>query len=101
MKIKRTVNGTEMEFELTEIELYSAYVEQQDKLDRIDIEDYLRDISDEELMDDYGKTRAEAEELIDEMASRLRRYIDNYDCEWSYARSEAVHEVLSMEKKEK
>ena len=41
MKIVRTVNGQEMEFELTSDELYSAYSEKEHEFDCQDIQDEL------------------------------------------------------------
>lgn len=98
MTIKRIVNGVEMEFELTNLELYNAYAEQQHNFDRLDVLGYLNEFSDEQLVNDYGMTRVEAEMLIDDMADRMRRYMDKYECDWSYARDEAVSEILNENK---
>lgn len=98
MTIKRTVNGVEIEFELTDRELYNAFEEQQHIFDRLNMLDYLSDMSDEQLTEDYNITKLEAEKLVDDMAYRMRRYIDKYDCSWDYARDEAFQDILREHK---
>lgn len=95
MKIKRIVNDIEMEFELTGIELYNAYSEQQHNFDKADVEDILCDEDEVWLKERYNKTKEEVFDSIDEIAYRMRRYIDKYDCDWSYARDEAINDILS------
>jgi hypothetical protein len=97
MTIKRNVNGIEMEFELTDTELYDAYEEKQHKYDNDAIDDYFCSWDDEDIKEEYGLTRTELEELYDEMSQRMRRYIDKYDCSWDYARDEAINDVLREE----
>ena len=87
MTIKRTVNGIEMEFELTGIELYNAFCEQEHSFDKSDIDCYFD-------RENYNLSEAEVDSLIDEMACCMRRYIDKYDCDFSYARDEAIRDVL-------
>lgn len=64
MKIKRNVNGQEMEFELTGEEMYKAFYEQQNQFYKDDIlfvlkEEFYTDVDDEqiaqmiEIYDDY------------------------------------------------
>lgn len=87
MTIKRNVNGIEMEFELTRAERWDAYEEAQHEFDKSDI-DAVFD------REEYGVSESEANDLIDEMAYRMRRYMDKYDCEFGYARDEAIQDVL-------
>ena len=87
MKIKRTINGIEMEFELTHAERWDAYEEAQHEFDKSDI-DAVFDYK------EYEFDESEADDLIDEMAYRMRRYIDKYDCEFCYARDEAIRDVV-------
>ena len=55
-------------------------------------------LTDEDLMEVYGKTRAEIEELRDEMAYRYRKYRDYHDESWIGDRDEAIRYEL-MENK--
>lgn len=94
MKIKRNVSGAEMEFELTQNEMYEAYYDQQHRFDVEDIKWWFLDISDEELAEDYGKTRAEIEAMYDDIACEMRRNIEKYDMEWTYARDMAIADIV-------
>lgn len=94
MKIKRTIDGREYEFELTHDEMYNAYYEQQSRFDLVDVSYYFEDLSDEDIINRFHKTRSEIEPLYEEIACTMRRYIDKYDMDWFYAREEAVTEVL-------
>lgn len=92
MTIKRNVNGVEMEFELTRAERWDVYEEAQHEFDKSDI-DAVFD------REEYGVSESEADDLIDEMAWRMRKYIDKYDCHWDYARDEAIQDVLREHRK--
>ena len=90
MKIKRIILGKEEEFELTPDELYAAYREQEFKFDRSDIEDYFAAFEKEDIEEEYGMTIAELEGKYDDMAYEMRRNIDKYGMDWSYARDDAI-----------
>jgi len=94
MKIVRVINGVETEITLTDRELWEAYVEEQHKCDLSDIDNAFEDLTDDELIEDYGKTRGELEELKEAMAYRYRKYRDNYDESWIGDRDEAIRYVL-------
>lgn len=94
MKIKRTVNGEEMVFELTDNELFNAFEEQEHIWDVNAIEGYVSLFIDEEYVDTWGITKAQYMELVDEMAYRMRRYILKYDMSEEYARDEAIADVI-------
>lgn len=98
MTIKRNVNGIEMEFELTDCELFNAYMAQQHKFDLEDISNYFFGVEDADLLEDYGFIRAELETMYEDMANRMRRYIDKYDCSWDYSRDTAIQEILDERK---
>jgi len=87
MTIKRTVNGIEMEFELTRAERWDAYEEAQHEFDKSDIDTVFD-------REEYGISESEADDLIDEMAYRMRRYMDKYNCDFVYSRDEAIKDVL-------
>ena len=99
MTIMRVINGVEMEFELTANELWEAFEEEQHKCDLSDIENAFEDLTDDELIEDYGKTLAELEELKEAMACRYRKYRDNYDESWINDRDEAIRYVLMENEK--
>ena len=94
MTIKRVINGVETEIELTDRELWRAFEEEQHKCDLSDIDSAFEDLTDDELIEDYGKARGELEELMEAMAYRYRKYRDNYDESWIGDRDEAIHNVL-------
>ena len=94
MTIKRVINGVETEITLTDSELWEAYEEEQHKCDLSDIENAFEDLTDDELVQMYGRTRAEIEELKDDMAYRYRKYRDNYDESWIGDRDAAITYVL-------
>ena len=98
MTIKRNVNGVKMEFELTDRELFDAYMAQQHKFDLEDISNYFFGVEDADLLEDYGFIRVELEAMYEDMANRMRRYMDKYDCTWDYSRDTAIQEILDERK---
>ena len=94
MIIKRTVNGREMEFELTPHEMSDAYYEQQHLFDIDDVVVFFDGCSDNDLMILYRMTRDETRKFYDEIALEMRRNINKYDMDFQYAREEAVQEIL-------
>ena len=98
MTIKRLVNGEVMEFELTQLEMYDAYEEQQHKFDIQDIDGFFCSYDNDECIQEYGFSRTEIETIYEDMADRMRRYIDKYDCSWDYSRDTAIQEILNERK---
>ena len=98
MKIVRVINGVETEIELTDRELWEAFEEEQHKCDLSDIDNAFEDLTDDELIEDYGVTREKIEELKEAMAYKYRKYRDHYDESWIGDRDEAIRYVL-MESK--
>lgn len=94
MKIKREVGSIPMEFELTDDELWSAFQEKERQFDRQDIEDAIDDLEDEDIEDLYSVSREVLESLFDQMASKKRRYQDEYGMMWTEARDEAIRDVV-------
>lgn len=100
MYIEREIGGVMRKFELTSNELYTAFEEQQFRFDRSDMEDYLDqcigydELTDAEFKEEYGVTLDEAREHLDDMAVEMRRLINKYDNDWSYARGEAFRIVV-------
>lgn len=78
MIISREINGENVSFELTEHELFSAYVEQEHEFDK----DYVRGLVSEST----------TEEKIDEIACEMRRMMNKYDVNIDYAFDEACSE---------
>lgn len=99
MTIIRTINGVETEIELTQSELWKAFEEKQHKFDLEDIDSAFEDLTDNELIEDYGKTRGELEELREAMAYRYRKYRNNHDESWIGDRDEAIRYVLMENEK--
>lgn len=94
MKIKRTIDGREIEIELTEQELFDAFTEQEFIFDLDNVRNYFMDYTDEDFQQEYGISREEAESRFEDVASQLRRNIDKYDMDYEYAISEAIHTVF-------
>lgn len=94
MKIKRTVNGEEMVFELTDNELFNAFEEQEHIWDVNTVEGYVALFDNEDYIETWEITKSQFEELIDEIANRLRRYVLKYEVSEEYARDEAIDDVI-------
>ena len=99
MIIKRMIIGVETEITLTNRELWEAFVEEQHKCDLSDIDNAFEDLIDDELIEDYGKTRSELEELKEAMAYKYRKFRDNYDESWIEDRDAAIRYVLMENEK--
>lgn len=97
MKIKRIVNGQELEFELTAQELWGAYFEQEKIFDAGDCAEMIYGMSDEECLDAYEITAKEFRKLLPYMGQEMRRLMENYD--WTYVRDVAVSSVIRKYKK--
>ena len=93
MTIKRIVNGVETEFELTDRELWEAYVEEQHKCDLSDIDSAFEDLTDDELIEIYGATMETIESLKDTMAYRYRKYRGD-DEGWLDDRDYAIRYII-------
>lgn len=110
MKIKRNINGQEIEIELTEAEIRQAHIEEQRECDRSEIRYVLEDlINDAEDDDDaeifwnqedctVGQLRQilADEEAIARMGKALREKLDNHDG-ISEALRYACEEIISDE----
>lgn len=93
MKIKRTVGGKEVEFELTDSELFNAFVEQQHRFDRSDCEYYLDNYYSDATW--YGTIeKSLREDLIEEAAHKLRWNIDHDDTSFDYALQFAFDDAI-------
>lgn len=99
MTIIRVINGVETEIELTDRELWEAFEEEQHKCDIADIDTAFDEVEDDELIETYGKTLAEFEELKEAMAYRYRKYRNEYDESWIGDRDEAIRYVLMENEK--
>lgn len=82
MKIKRNVNGQEMEFELTDWECMNAFYEWQTECDKEDI----RNILDE-------KELLATDKQVDLIADRYRDYLSEDDT-WRCCAENAIDYVL-------
>lgn len=100
MKIKRTINGQEYEFQLTQQELYSAYSEQEHQYDQEDIRGEFEEQEPWEIYGNYGIAAKYLSELVPQMAYEKRRLIDKYGMNWETACGEAIRTVVSDYKQE-
>ena len=95
MKIKRTLNGIEYEFELTEQERFDTYCEQEHIWDA----DYVWNIYGEEI-EQMCKTEAEIDAFIEDIAYEMRRLVDKYGVSEEYALDEAFEKVMGQSEEE-
>lgn len=94
MKIKRKVGRQEMEFELTDHELFDAYYEQQFIFDYEAVRGFFESFSDDKLKDYYGMPFAKLEPYFEAVATEMRRQMDKYDVDYEYALTEAISSEL-------
>lgn len=99
MKILRNVLGTIAEIELTNEELYQAYLEQEDAYDIQDVQERLEsyDGREDEFSEKYGVTLDRVgndKDLIYSIAVAKRLNIDKYEMDWVYALDEAFNDCL-------
>lgn len=90
MEITREINGELHTFEITSQEMLDAYYEQEFKNDRYDMEEYIQQIEEDDFIETYGRSLADAEKELDDLAYLLRKNIDKYDMHWTDARDEAL-----------
>ena len=90
MKIKRVVNGQEMEFELTGMELIQAYWEVEADDAREDLESVFQDSF------EYEETLSEAE--FEQALNLFKKYRMNDD-QWRYDAESAINTILNERKK--
>lgn len=86
MKIKRNVNGQEMEFELTSEEMFKAFWEQEREY-------YAEDI--QSVADDQGLSMTP--EQFDNAIYLYKKYLSNDD-NWRYVAEEAISVAISLTK---
>ena len=82
MKIKRNVNGQEVEFVLTFEEQMVSYYEWQNEIDKEDVQNVL---------DEMGLTATD--EQLELIADKFRDYMSEDDS-WRYHARSAINEVL-------
>ena len=82
MKIKRNVNGQEMEFELTSEEMYKAFWEQEKEYHKEDIRGILEE-----------REISASDEDIEYIVSKYEDYLSEDDS-WRYAAEEAIDDVI-------
>ena len=94
MTIKRTINGSEIEIELTKEEIYDAYCVQEYEWDVQSCRNYLNSgvYVDEEWYEELDKETEDL--LVAETAYHLRRNINKYEMSYDYAISDAFSVVL-------
>ena len=86
MKIKRNVNGQEMEFELTDMECMHTFYEWRNECDKEDIQSVLDEM-------DVSAT----DEQMDLIADKYRDYLSEDDA-WRYHAENAIDYVLNETK---
>ena len=94
MIIRRTVNGEEFTFELTDEELSGAYNARLHELDMSYCAEDYDGWSDEEIIEDCGVNRAQFEAVLDKIADEMRYRIDMYGSSSSNARDAAIRDVI-------
>lgn len=87
MTIKRTINGVEMEFELTKQEMWYAYCEEEHEFDKQDVRSTLVDIDDDRI------PPALTEEQINDVACLAREWMNEND-NMAETRWEIIHDAI-------
>ena len=92
MKIKRTVDGKEYEFELTRHELYHAYRELDMEYHKEDIMHFcFDDRSEDDLMKEWGVPKEEFDSRMEDMVLELQEEIADEESDYLY---ECVHTAV-------
>lgn len=94
MKIKRTINGIEYEFELTAKEMYDVYFDRQYVWDREFVKDEYRD-----RIEDICSTQEEYKDFVEDVVREMRRQMNEYDFGQGYAAEEAFEIIKERRKK--
>lgn len=97
LQIKREIGGQTFIIDLNGKELFEAYQEQQWLFDVAVIHQELESQPDTELIAQYGFKLSELEPLEEEMASKLRGYL-NKEMSWEYALSDTIRSVAEQHK---
>lgn len=92
MTITREIDGKTYTFELTEQEQRSCFEEQQRKYDENDVEYFIKDYFDDakEFSEVFEMTPEQALSWKEKIASRKRKYQDEYGDIWSEAVRAAI-----------
>lgn len=85
-------------YELTETELFQAYKEQEHVYDKETILDEIR-WYDDVIFKEYGLSRKQAYEFVDDMAYEYRLNMDKYGMDYEHAVPDAIKTILYKEKK--
>lgn len=98
MKIIRTIDGKEYEFELDYKERHQAYLEEQHYDDMSDIDNWYSEAYEEEFNEEMPN------DLIDEIATEYRANINSADCdyisEFYYDMAEQAYEYVMRHRNE-
>ena len=85
MKIKRTIDGREYEFELTPNELYHAYRELDTEFYKEDIMCfYFNERSEDDLMKEWGVSKEEFDSRMEDMVLELQEEIADAESDYLY-----------------
>ena len=95
MKIQRSINGMKFNIQLLPDELVEAFYEQQHNFDIEDVVEMGEEFDNEELIEMYGCDYQMILNNKEEIANRMRKYINNFGLNWSEARDDAVREVIN------
>lgn len=79
MTIDRIIDGKQHTIELTEHEVYLAYLEQQHTYDMHDLLEVIETWDEDFVKGRYGVSKSELLEMANEMADELRDVLNYYD----------------------
>ena len=97
--VDRMIGGQRVTVELTPEELTGAYFAQQEQYDRLDVSDYLNELSDYDCITEYNARREEIIPLIPEIAQIVRKQKNNWGADFPAAVEYAIPEVLKNHRK--
>lgn len=94
MKITRTVNGQELEFELTPDEMYEAYLEKQYQFDMDNVSDFIQWHFDGVIPGPAIVECIADREWIKDTAAEVRRCVNKYETEYNWQLQETVVDAM-------
>ncbi|MBO5918727.1 MAG: hypothetical protein J6Q14_08185 [Oscillospiraceae bacterium] len=92
--VERTIDGRHVLVELTPEEITRAYFAQQEQFDRLDVSDYLNELSDYDCISQYRARREEIIPLIPEIAQHVRKMKNSSGVDFPNAVNHAIWEAL-------
>ena len=96
MKITRNISGVSFQIELTEDELYNAYLEQELLFDKESICDYIKMLEVSEISKEVEAACVADDEWLKAVALEIRRCMNKYGTGFEWQLEDTVMEALQQ-----